>query len=96
MKLATLLKDSVPRVVSHSASALTNLIEGMNFTDIAQYMPELISALLELSTTGISLVKESVLTTIASIAEIAKEHYIPYFQKTSEILFSIVQNHTGK
>lgn len=72
IKLAGLLKDSTPRVVSHAASALCNLIEGMEYASIAQYLPELISALLELSTTGISLVKESALTAIASIADIAK------------------------
>ena len=96
LKLASLLKDPIPRVVSHAASAMTNLIEGMNYVDISPYMAELIGALLELSTTGISLVKESALTTIASIAEVAKEHYIPYFQKTSEILFAILANHHGK
>lgn len=68
----------------------------MEFKDIAQYLPELISALLELGTTGISLVKESAMTTIASIAEIAKENFIPYFQKTTEIIFSIIQTHQGK
>lgn len=68
----------------------------MEYADIAQYMPELIGALLELSTTGISLVKESALTTIASLAELAKEHYIPYFQKTSEVLFAILASHQGK
>lgn len=71
MKLAALLKDPIPRVVSHASSALTNLIEGMEYSTIAQYVPELIAALLELSTTGISLVKESALSTIASIADIA-------------------------
>ena len=68
----------------------------MEYGSIAQYLPELISALLELATTGISLVKESALTAIASIADIAKENYIPYFQKTTEIIFNIIQNHPGK
>jgi hypothetical protein len=54
------------------------------------------NALLELSTKGISLVKESALTTIASLAETTGEHFLPYFEKTSEILFSLVQSHTGK
>lgn len=96
LKLAVLLKDSVPRVVAHAASALTNLIEGMEYEAIAQYVPELVSALLELATSGISLVKESALTTIASIAEIAKEKYIPFFPKTTEIIFAIIQAHPGK
>lgn len=51
---------------------------------------------MELSTTGISLVKESALTTIASIAEVAKENYLPYFEKTCQILFGIVQSHPKK
>ena len=83
LKLAALLRDPVPRVVSHSASALTNLIEGMEYSSFSMYMPELVSTLLGLATTGVSLVKESALTTIASIAEVAKEQYVPFFQKTS-------------
>lgn len=57
IKLAGLLKDKVPRVVSHAASAMTNLLVEMEYNDIKEYMPELVSALLELMTSGISIVK---------------------------------------
>lgn len=67
IKLAPLLKDPVPRVVSHAASALTNLVEGMDYKSIESYMPELMNALTELVVSGISLVKESAMTTIASL-----------------------------
>jgi hypothetical protein len=33
-ELINLLKDTVPRVVSHSAAALTNFLEGMKFEQI--------------------------------------------------------------
>lgn len=71
MKLAFLLKDPIPRVVSHAASAMTNLLEEMKYEDISAYMPELMEALNELVRTGISIVKESAMTTIASVGEMA-------------------------
>lgn len=37
-KLVDLLKDPIPRVVSHSAAALTNFLEGMKFEDCASRM----------------------------------------------------------
>ena len=39
IKLAGLLKDPVPRVVAHAASAMTNLLEEMEYNEIKDYMP---------------------------------------------------------
>ena len=37
LKLAPLLQDSVPRVVSHAAASLANVIEGMEYEEIADH-----------------------------------------------------------
>jgi hypothetical protein len=36
--LQKLLDDPVPRVVSHSAAALTNFVEGMNLEEFKNYI----------------------------------------------------------
>jgi hypothetical protein len=85
--LLLLQNDPVPRVVSHSAAALTNFLEGMKFEQVAGHLDLLVSLLLNLSVNGISLVKESALSAISSTVEIAKEKFEPYLLKTLEILF---------
>jgi hypothetical protein len=90
--LVILQNDAVPRVVSHSAAALTNFLEGMKFEQIASRLDLLVNLLLGLSINGISLVKESALSAISSTVEIAKNHYEPYLNKTLEVLFSYYTN----
>ena len=64
--------DQVPRVVSHSAAALTNFLEGMKFEQVAGQFDLLISLLLQHSINGMSLTQESALSAISSTVEIAK------------------------
>lgn len=56
-ELINLLKDNVPRVVSHSAAALTNFLEGMKWEQVQGSLTDLITFLLGHISTGISLVK---------------------------------------
>lgn len=85
--LYLLQSDPVPRVVSHSAAALTNFLEGMKIEQISAHLDTLVRLLLNHSVTGISLVKESALSAISSTVEIAKELYQPYLNDTLQILF---------
>jgi hypothetical protein len=89
--LALLQSDPVPRVVSHSAAALTNFLEGMKFEQIAGHLDLLMKLLLHHAVNGISLVKESALSAISSTVEISKEHFQPYLERTLEILFGYYQ-----
>lgn len=88
-ELVTILQnDPVPRVISHSAAALTNFLEGMKFEQIAGQFDLLVNLLLHHSVNGISLIQESALSALSSTVEIAKEKYEPYLNKTLEIMFS--------
>ena len=70
--LVHLLKDSVPRVVSHAAAALTNFLEGLKYEEALPQLNEMMELLVYHATNGISLVKESCLGSISSVAEICK------------------------
>ena len=83
-----LQNDPVPRVVSHSAAALTNFLEGMKFEQVAGQFELMVTLLLHHAFNGISLLQESALSAISSAVEIAKEKFEPYLQKSLEILFS--------
>lgn len=83
-----LQSDPVPRVVSHSAAALTNFLEGMKFEQVAPQLELLVTLLLNLAVNGISLVKESALSALSSTVEIAKEKYHPFLNRTLEVLFA--------
>lgn len=63
-----LLKDPVPRVVSHSAAALTNFLEGLTYEQAQPHLTEMMELLVVHSNNGISLVKESCLGAISSVA----------------------------
>lgn len=84
--------DPIPRVVSHSAAALTNFLEGMKFEQIASQFDRLVNLLLKHTVDGISLVQESALSAMSSTVEIAKEKFQPYLQRTLELLFAFYSN----
>ena len=67
-----LQNDPVPRVVSHSAAALTNFLEGMKFEQIAGQFELMVGLLLHHAFSGISLLQESALSALSSTVEIAK------------------------
>ncbi len=95
-KLVGLLKDPVPRVVSHSAAALTNFLEGMKYEECAPLMNEMMELFVFHASNGISLVKESCLGAMSSVAEISKDHFSAYLEVTVQLLFKIIETHTSK
>ena len=56
---------------------------------IKDSLDSLMELLLFHAANGISLVKESVLSTISSVAEVSLKDFQKYFQKTVELLFAI-------
>jgi hypothetical protein len=74
-ELIKLLKDPVPRVVSHAAASLTNFLEGMKFEAIESSTDSMMELLLYHAINGISLVKESVLSTVSSVAEVCLKKF---------------------
>jgi hypothetical protein len=77
-ELINLLNDPVPRVVSHSSAALTNFLEGMKWEQIQESLSQMMGLLLKHTNDGISLVKESCLSAISSVVEVAKENFQPF------------------
>lgn len=77
----------MPRVVSHAAAAITNFVEGMPPGDLDLYLRELLIKCFELLQSGISIVKENVVSVIAAAAEAAGENFKPYFNEAAKILF---------
>jgi len=84
------LDDQVPRVQSHACAALTNFYEGSDETIAMQGLQEVCQKLCNLIKTGISLVKENASTTLAAVAEQAKEGFKPYFTETLQFLIGVL------
>lgn len=73
--------------MSHSAAALTNFLEGMKWEQVQGSLTDLITFLLGHISSGISLVKESCLSAISSVVEVAKENYAPVLESTVRLMF---------
>jgi importin-5 len=56
--------DPIPRVVSHAAAALTNLLEGMSYSHFSPYIEELTNTLLHHAYFGISIVQQTCLVNL--------------------------------
>lgn len=95
-KLIDLLQDPIPRVISHSAACLTNFLEGMKLEKVSQSLDRLMELLISHCNNNISIVKESCLSAISSVAEICKEHYQRYLEVSAQMLFNIIETHTSK
>lgn len=80
--LVNSLSDSVPRVQAHTCAALTNFLENTDKEIAALYSQGLLEKLKQIVETGISLIKENGVTTIASLAEAMKEDFQPHFAAT--------------
>lgn len=95
-KLVHLLSDPVPRVIAHASAALTNFLEGMKYEQAAPHVDHMMEMLIQHSSNGISLVKESCLSTISSVAEMCTSNFIKYIEVTVSLLFNIIETHTSK
>lgn len=94
--LIEMLKDNTPRVVSHAFGALTNFLDGCEKGSVSSYIPQVLEPCLAFLENSISLIKEGALSTIATLAEASQKDFIPYWEKTAEILFNILKNSTDK
>lgn len=90
------LDDPVPRVQSHACAALTNFVDHCSIEILLPHLQLLSQKLCRLIETGISLVKENATSTIGSVAEIAKEHFLPYYGETITFLTNLLYSYTGK
>lgn len=88
--LVKCLDDSVPRVASHACAALTNFAEGASSEILLPHQQLLAQKLLILIKNGISICKENAATALASVVEMTKEAFVPYFQETLQMLIQIL------
>ena len=91
--LLTHLNESVPRVLSHVLAALTNVLEGLPTDLTKNYIETVLNTVFPYTQQGISLVRENALSTISAIAESARHHYQPYFEKSVPIIYEIMKTH---
>jgi len=84
--------DKVPRVTAHGLAALTNFLEGASKKGVEGWIQNILEPCFGFIDTGISLVKENAISTIAALAEAARQDFVPYWEKTAEIIFTVLKN----
>lgn len=94
--LLNLLNDSVPRIVGHCLAALTNVLENCSTEAVKPHITNILEPCLGFLVSGISLIKENALTSISTIAKVSSRAFIPYWQKTAEIVFGVLNSSTQK
>ncbi len=85
------IKDPVPRVQGHVSAALTNFFENAEPEAAIDVTPQLVPILAQQIRDGISVVKESAVTCLATIASYGKETFIPFCDLTVTLLFDTLR-----
>ncbi len=75
---------------AHACSALTNFLEGVDPEVAAGIMDTVMSKLEALITNGISIVKESGITTYATLGESAKDKFVGYYGRFITFIFQFL------
>jgi len=96
--------DAHPRVQSHTAAALVNFFEECPQNVLLPYLPNLCQKMqatlekktMELVQTHRKLVLEQIITTIATIADTAENHFTPFYQSFMPNLKYIMENANDK
>ena len=91
-KLISMFNDSVPRVVVHSLNAITNYLEECPKEVATALATQILEPCLYLIQNARSLVKESATTTISNLAETMGTDFTPYWTKTAETIFVVLEN----
>ena len=84
-----------PRVQAHAAAAMVNFSE--NATEILEpYLNELLQQLLNLLQSPHKYVNEQALTTIAIVADAAKNKFVQYYDTLMPLLVNVMQSESTK
>lgn len=94
--LINLLNDSVQHVVGHNLSALTNIVESCSTEAIKPYITQILEPCINFLGNACSFVKENALTLISTVAKNSAKNFIPYWQKTAEIVFGLLNSANDK
>ena len=77
-----LLNDPVPRVQGHAAACLSNFVEGLTKEALQPYLLTIINKFFEILNNSCSFVKESIVTTVGSFSDTAKDNFIPFYNQS--------------
>ena len=94
--LIKMFSDPISRVVSHVLAAMTNFLDGCTKGSVSNYITEVLEPCIGFLENGISLVKEGAMSTIATLAEATQKDFIPYWERTAQVVFQILKNSTDK
>ena len=94
--LIEIFNDPIPRVISHTLAALTNFLDGCARGSVSKYIPKILEPCFVFLENGISLVKEGAMSTVATLAEAGQADFIPYWEKSAQIVFTILKNTDDK
>lgn len=86
----------VPRVRAHSANAMTNFLENMTTAQIRPYLNDLVKVNMLVLSNGVSIEKESAVSSIASIAKAALSEFEPFFESVFEYIFNLFNSCKAK
>ena len=85
-----------PRVQAHSAAALVNFCEQATKELLDPYLESVLLKLFQLLQGGKRIVQEQAITTIATVADIAEDKFIQYYDSFMPMLKNILENATDK
>ena len=77
-------------IVVHCCTAIDSLVEGLEREDIAVYLPQLVPNLSHLFSHPEIRIKSAAIGAVGSIAECAKNDFLPYFETTMNALSSYI------
>ncbi|KZT52559.1 ARM repeat-containing protein [Calocera cornea HHB12733] len=87
------LRDPVPRVHAHAASAMINFCEGVPKAILAPYLPELVTGLVSMLNDNTQrYVQEQALTTLAMVADASEELFSQFYNSVMPVLVHVMQN----
>ncbi|KAI9190858.1 importin subunit beta-3 [Polychytrium aggregatum] len=95
--LATCMDDAqYPRVQAHAAAALVNFSEEAEKDVMAPYLDHLFPRLLTLLDKGKTYVQEQAITSMATVAESAKDKFAAYYNSIMPLLLNVMKHATTK
>ncbi|KZO91605.1 ARM repeat-containing protein [Calocera viscosa TUFC12733] len=91
--LVRALRDPIPRVHAHAASAMINFCEGVPKAILGPYLPELVTGLVTLLNDNTQrYVQEQALTTLAMVADASEELFSQFYTSVMPVLVHVMQN----
>lgn len=92
------LTETVPRVLSHVAAAITNFAESCGPIEVKEYMEKFLTASYTLlrQQGSCSLVKECLVTAVSAFAEAATDDFQPYFQDCIKLMIELFSTHNSQ